>query len=52
MTFALIAAEAVMIAPTRRTWKTVEPKTNPAFLAAFFPLSCFMTSSNTLFSLA
>jgi hypothetical protein len=51
MTVALIAADAVMIAATRRIWKTVEPTTNPAFLAAFFPPSCFITSSNTLFSL-
>jgi len=30
----------------------VEPKTNPARLAAFFPPSRFITSSNTVFSLA
>jgi hypothetical protein len=41
-----------MAATTRPTWTVVEPKTKPALRAAAFPVSRFVTSSNTFGSLA
>ncbi len=48
---ALILWPAKSAAATSPSWKAVEPKTQPARRAAYFPLCRFVTSSNTRRSL-